>query len=298
MAGFGKGIKALLYPHIALLWLLTPTAMAGLILTFTVAQDNTVAVCVCYVLAAYVLTTWCCRIPRIVHFFRTLRHQNPLVKRWVEDVRFRMNVSLYGSLFWNGAYGLLQLWLAVVNRSFWYYSLACYYVLIAVMRFFLLRYVQCHRPGEQMTLELKKYRTCGWILLLMNLTLALMVFFMVYWNRSFVHHPIVTIAMAAYTFTAFTVAIVGLVRYRAYHSPAYAAVKTVRLVAACVSMLTLESAMLNAFGAETDALTRQGLQAATGAAVTAFTVTVAIFMIVRASRALKNKEQTDGQQPE
>ncbi len=54
--------------------------------------------------------------------------------------------------------------------------------------------------------ELIKYRNCGIAFLLMNLALSLMVFFMVYWNRTFEHHQITTIAMAAYTFGSMTMA--------------------------------------------------------------------------------------------
>ena len=59
--------------------------------------------------------------------------------------------------------------------------------------------------------ELLRYRLCGWIFLVMNLALSLMVFFMVYWNRTFHHHEITTIALAAYTFTAFTMAIINMI---------------------------------------------------------------------------------------
>ena len=122
--------------------------------------------------------------------------------------------------------------------------MAGYYIALAVMRFFLVRHTSKHKPGEKMKEELIKYRTCGWVFLLMNLTLSVMVFFMVYWNRTFHHHEITTITMAAYTFTAFTMAIINMVKYRKYNSPVYSASKAISLAAACVSMLTLAHALL------------------------------------------------------
>lgn len=86
-----------------------------------------------------------------------------------------------------------------------------------------------------------------WIFLAMNTALALIIFFMVYWNRTFDHNMITAIAMAAYTFTTFTVAIINLIKYRKYNSPILFASKTISMAAACVSMLTLESTMLTTF---------------------------------------------------
>ena len=75
--------------------------------------------------------------------------------------------------------------------------------------------------------ELKKYRACGIIFLIMNLTLALIIFFMVYWNRTFHHHEITTIALAAYTFTSLTFAIINIFKYRRLGSPVYSASKAI-----------------------------------------------------------------------
>ena len=140
--------------------------------------------------------------------------------------------------------------------------------------------------------ELLRYRACGWVFLFMNLALTLIIFFMVYWNRTFVHHEITTIAMAAYTFTTFTTAIINLIRYRKYKSPVYSASKAISLASACVSMLTLESTMLTTFGQGESPMFRQIMLAATGGAISLFVVMMAIYMIVQGSKGLKAlKEQ-------
>ena len=139
-----------------------------------------------------------------------------------------------------------------------------------------------------MQTELKKYRACGVVFLVMNLALVLIIFFMVYWNRSFEHHMITAIAMAAYTFTAFTVAIVNVVKYRKYNSPVFSASKAISLAAALVSMLTLESTMLTTFGDTTMTATAQKwMLGATGGAVSPPIVATAIYMIVVGSKKLK-----------
>ena len=163
------------------------------------------------------------------------------------------------------------------------------------MRFFLARYAGKNKPGERMLSELVRYRACGWIFLVMNLALSLIIFFMVYWNRTFNHHEITTIAMAAYTFTAFTAAIINIVKYRKYNSPVYSASKAISLAAACVSMLTLESTMLTPFGGETmDLLSRKILLGASGGVISAFVIAMAIYMIVQSTqkiRSLRSEEK-------
>jgi hypothetical protein len=286
---FKKLGKALLFPHIAIIIILVPLATAMLVCSMVFLGTEAIISYVSYVLAAYTLTVVCFRIPRMIAFFKSFKRDNKYARRLSEDTHLRVNLSLYGSFLWNFAYAIFQLCLGFYHHSFWFCSLAGYYVSLAVMRFFLARHVRSHRPGEEREKELKKYRACGVVFLLMNLALALMIFFMVYWNRTFHHHEITTIAMAAYTFTAFSFAIVGLVRYRKYDSPVYSASKAISLAAACVSMLTLESTMLTTFSeGEINVRLMLGL---TGAAISAFIVMMAVYMIVRATKQLKEMRE-------
>lgn len=291
--------KALLFPHTALMTVLIPIATVFLVYSMVFVGTESVLAYISYVLAAYTLTVWCFKIPHIIRFFKRFKNENKYARRWQEDERLRVNVSLYGSLILNAAYAVFQLWLGFYHGSFWFYSLAGYYILLAVMRFFLARHTSAHKPGEKMREELVKYRACGWIFLLMNLALTLMIFFMVYWNRSFVHHEITTIMMAAYTFTAFTVAVVNIIQYRKYNSPVYSASKAINLAAACVSMLTLESTMLTTWGQSDDENFRRIMLAATGIAVSLFIVVMAVYMIVQGNKGLsltKMKESKNGKQ--
>ena len=279
--------KALLFPHIVIMILLVPIATAFLVYSMMYLGTESAIAIIAYVLAAYTLTVWCFKIPYLIRFFKTFRNENRYAIRWREDDRLRVNLSLYGSLIWNAAYAIFQLWLGYYHHTFWFYSLAGYYISLAVMRFFLVRHTSVHKPGEKMREELVRYRACGWVFLVMNLALALIIFFMVYWNRTFRHHEITTIAMAAYTFTTFTTGIINIVRYRKYNSPVYSASKAINMAAACVSMLTLESTMLTTFGQGESPAFRQLMLALTGIAISAYIVTMAIYMIVKGNRGLK-----------
>lgn len=290
---FKKLGRALLFPHIAIMILLLPTATVMLVGSMVFVGTESVIAIISYIIAAYTLTVWCFRAPRLVKFFKNFKNENKYARRWREDSRLRVKLSLYASLSWNTLYGIFQLCLGFYHHTFWFCSLGAYYIFLAVMRFFLAHHTARYSPRERMRSELKRYRACGIVLLFMNLALALIVFFMVYWNRTFDHHTITAIAMAAYTFTALATAIVNVVKYRKYQSPVYSASKAISLAAACVSMLTLESTMLTTFGdGEINARLMLGL---TGGAVVALIVTMAVCMIMRANNQLKKMKENDNE---
>ena len=280
--------RALLFPHIAIMMILVPIATVFLVYSMVFCGTGSAIAIVSYVLAAYTLTVWCFRIPYLIRFFKTFKKENKYARRWQDDAGLRVNVSLYGTLIWNIAYALLQLGMGFWHHTFWFFSLAGYYISLAVMRFFLVRHTRKHKPGERMLDELRKYRACGIVFLIMNLALALIIFFMVYWNRTFHHHEITTIALAAYTFTSLAFAIVNTVKYRKYNSPVYSASKAISLAAACVSMLTLESTMLTTFGDGTISLTeRRILLGVSGGVISAGIIAMAIYMIVQGTKKIR-----------
>ena len=283
-----KICKVLLFPHMSILLVLLPVATVLLVYAMAVSGSEAPIAYVAYVLCAYTLTVWCVRVPWLIDFFKRFKSENKYARKWLDDTRLRVNVSLYGSLAWNALYGIFQLWLGFYHHTFWFYSLGAYYICLAVMRLFLVRHTRKYAPCEKIRVELVKYRACGWVFLIMNLALSLMIFFMVYWNRTFEHHMITAIAMAAYTFLAFTVAIVNIVKYKKYKSPVFSATKAISFAAACVSMLTLSSTMLTTFSDGTmGAVEKKIMLGSIGFAVSGVILVMAIGMIVKGTKELK-----------
>ena len=280
--------KALLFPHIAIMIILVPIATVLLVGSMVYIGTESLVAIVSYVISAYTLTVWCFKIPYLIKFFKTFKSENKYARKWQDDTRLRVNVSLYGSFIWNALYGIFQLWLGFYHHTFWFYSLGAYYICLACMRFFLVRHSRKYAPGEKMQIELIKYRACGIVFLVMNLALALIIFFMIYWNRTFEHHMITAIAMAAYTFMALTTAIVNVVKFSKYNSPVFSATKAISFAAACVSMLTLTSTMLTTFNDGTmDDISQKIMLGGVGVAVSGVIVTMAVYMIVQGTRKLK-----------
>ena len=141
--------KTLLFPHIAIMIVLVPISIVLLVASMVFIGTESAIAYISYVLSAYTLTVWCVKIPYLIKFFKAFKDENKYARKWQDDTRLRVNVSLYGSFFWNIAYALFQLWLGFYHHTFWFYSLGAYYICLAVMRFFLLLYTRKYAPGER-----------------------------------------------------------------------------------------------------------------------------------------------------
>ena len=159
------------------------------------------------------------------------------------------------------------------------------------MRFYLVNHTKKNKPGEDLLIEYKRYNICGWVMLLMNLTVTAIIFFIIYFDRTFYHHQITTIALAAYTFLTFSLSIYNFIKYRKFNSPVYSAAKSINLVAACVSMMTLTTTMLTTFGGEDVVEYKKLLLTMVGVVVSLFILTISIQIIIFTSKNLKKLKE-------
>ncbi len=260
--------------------------------------QNPVLQYVSYLASAYALVvtiTGFTYIRRAVGGVRKFVSDHPLMKKFrstkvgekfLTDARFRAGVSLYQGFFINLLYIIVKLVSGIVYRSAWFIALAVYYILLAVMRFLLVRRLNTQDEAA----ELRRYRLCGIMLLFMNQALTGIVVFIVRQNQGFAYPGLLIYAMAAYSFYAVTIAIVNIVKTRRHKSPILSASKAINLVAAMVSILSLETAMLAQFGENDDPMFRQVMTGATGGGVCTIVIGMAIYMIWRANKNLKQKE--------
>ena len=287
MDKFKKIAIKILFPNIILSITLFPVSLIFMLLSMLLIGMDSIFTYISYALAFYSLTIFCLRIPNIIFFFKRFKNENKYMVRLTNDVHLRMNIILISTLIINIAYALLQLAMGIYHKSFWFYSMSVYYILLALIRLYLSNYTRKYKVQENLKIELKKYRFSGYILLLMNLTITVILFFIIYWNRTFYHNEITTIALAAYTFLTFTMAIINFIKYRKYNSPVYSAAKSITLVAACVSMITLTTTMLTTFGSDDLIEFKQIILLFVGIVVALFINILAIQIIVSTTKKLK-----------
>lgn len=291
MQRFRRILLNICMPHPVLAY---PLMMVGFGLVLHVAftgQADTPLAYVSYGLSAYALILLCFRLPGIIRFWIDFKKTNPFAVRYCKDVQYRTRLSLNISTVINLLYAGLQLWAGISQHSIWFYALAAYYAMLALMRFFLLKEVRLHELGKNRFLEYLHYRLIAVLLLVLNLALGTICAYVVTRNRGFTHHEIVTIAMAAYTFYSLTMAIVSIFRCRKYHSPVLSASKHISLTSAMVSMLSLETAMFASFG-DNDPVLRFWITALSGAAIFITVLALAIYMLFLAGQELNKMKGT------
>lgn len=249
---------------------------------------------IAYFLSAYALIISIVGIVDIVKWVRNGVRNHPLVKKalhipllekYLKEVSFRTETSLYQGLLINLLYVAVKFFSGIYYRSFWFGALAVYYLLLAVMRFSLLHHVRRRKGGAEA--EWRRYRLCGIMLLFMNQALAVIVGVAIKQNKGFVYAGVLIYVMALYAFYMIIIAVINVCKFRKYGSPVLSAAKVINLTAALVSMFALETAMLTQFGGD-DVKFRQTMMSATGTGVCVIVLGMAVFMIIRSTKMLKN----------
>ncbi|MGN0683133.1 MAG: hypothetical protein ACI4JY_05595 [Oscillospiraceae bacterium] len=286
-----KKLIRLLYPPVWAIALLTPICTAALIFVFLFGYDEHPLAYAAYVLSFYTLTVVVMRLIKVLpkHYksAKNKVYSNPLGNRFMTDLPFRTHISLYGSLAVNLLYVALNVTLGILYRSAWFYTLALYYTILAVMRFLLVRFVNRIGIGKNRFKELRRSRLCGCILLSMNLFLSGAVLMIVYSNKGYEYHGILIYVMAAYTFYITTLAIINLIKFRKLGSPVMSMAKIINMAAALVSMLSLETAMFSEFGKDMPPENQRLMIMLTGAGVSVIIVTMSVYSIVKNSVEIK-----------
>lgn len=291
MEQFKRILKKALFPGLAVIGISVPIAAVLLIYTFVSGQEYSLMAYLSYVFSAYSLTILCAWIIKNAgnakKNMQTAIHKNDLAHRYLTDISFKMQVSLYLSLGLNLLYAAMKLFYGVYYRSVWFGTLAVYYIMLAMMRFLLLHHSNRNAFGENLVSELKRYRLCGVILLLMNTALSGVVILVVSKNEGFEYAGYLIYVMAMYAFYNIITAVRDVVKYRKYKSPVMSAAKAVKLAAALVSMLSLETAMLTQFDERKGPEFRRLMNGITGGCVCLVVLAIAVFMIWRATKQLK-----------
>ena len=256
--------------------------------------DGTPLAYAAYPLSAYALVVVCVAVPDAVRWLRHFIHNNrlmyrilsvPLGERFVRDELFRAELGLYRSLFINLLYAALKLSMGIVYRSDWFMALGIYYLLLAAMRYSLQRHIDWKAAVRDIPEELRRCRVCGIELLLMTLALMGLVTLMLLQRGGYRYPGLLIYGMALYTFYAMTIAVINVVKFKRKGSPVLYAAKALNLVAALVSLLALQTALIFEFGG--GEAYRRLMTGITGSAVCAIVLAVAVAMIALATRDLK-----------
>lgn len=276
--------------------LIAAVSFPAVIYVLASGKDGTAFACLAYTASGYALILVITGSFEIIRMIRRTADRNSLIRKVrnsslyekiLKDRMFRAGISLYLGLAVNLLYIVLNFISGIRYRSVWFTTLSAYYLMLALMRFLLLRYMNRNELGKHLREEFRRYRLCGILLLLMNWVLAGVVVLIVHKNNGFEYSGNLIYAMALYAFYAVILAVINVIKFRKLGSPVISAAKVINFTAALVSMLSLETAMLAQFGGAKEVMFRRIMTGATGGVVCAAVLGAAIFMIVHATKQLK-----------
>lgn len=288
----GKVLFRLLHPPRAVLCLVPPLSFAALFVLFLRGDTRDAAAYAIYMLSAYSLVIWVLAAPKqfqraaeAVRVSGTMQRikRSAFGGRYLSDLAFRGSVGICQWMAINFCYVMFRLAVGIRYASVWFLSMAVYYLVLGALRSYL---IVCYRRRSP-KLEQRCYRITAWLLFLLNIPMGGMIVLMIRTDSGYFYPGSVIYLSALYTFYAFILAIVNVVRFRALGSPILSAAKVLNLVSALMSLLGLQTAMIARFSANGEGY-RKLMNTVTGSAVYVAVIVIAVYML-RRSRNFEKK---------
>lgn len=141
-------------------------------------------------------------------------------------------------LMGNMAFAVYHLVFGIFAKSIWMLTLGVYYLILSIIRFFVLRTRKNTRLGTRFT---------GIMLMILAIPLLGSTVLSVIRDRGYNLHMIIMIAMAAYAFTKVTIATINLIKSRHGTDAKYMMLRNISFADALVSIFALQRSMLVSF---------------------------------------------------
>ena len=179
----------------------------------------------------------------------------------------------------NFLYVIFRIIIGLRYASVWFISMAVYYLALGGLR---LSLILSYRRRNNITGR-RCYRRTAWLLFLLNIPMGGMILLMVCTDAGYTYPGYIIYLSAMYTFYATIHAVINLARYRRLGSPILSAAKVLNFIAALMSVLGLQTAMIAQFSSDGESF-RKIMNAITGGAVWVTIILTAVFMLCRSKK--------------
>lgn len=291
----------LIHPVNWVLCFLPPVSFAALIFIFAAKKEDSAVAYPIFVLSAYSLTILIAALPSLAGRLKQVKEKlwshsrliqkissTTFGKKYLNDHLFRSNISIYQGMAINFAYMLFRFATAVQYRSVWFFSMAVYYLVLCMMKAYLVFSYQ-RRKQKGQTYEFQCYRWTAGILFLLNIPMGGMIILMIQTDSGFTYPGYLIYLSALYTFYMMILSVINLIKFQKMGSPILSASKVLNFVSALMSVLGLQTAMISRFSFEGEAY-RKMMNTITGTAVFATVIVTIIVMFIRSSKSKKEVE--------
>lgn len=261
--------------HRIVLYLLTAVCVALSLIEVTFQCFPYAAGMLFYVLAAVMLTVSCYYF--IVNIRRDIREiikpaiaANRYTNMVAEDYRLRTILFAVPGMMSNIIFAVFNGVVAVTSRSAWLGTLAAYYILLSLMRSGVVtqerRLSRIRDEKERMRKELRVYRRNSVMFLFLAVVLAGAAVLLVNSEGGKSYPGYAIYAAAAYTFYKIIMSTIQVLKVGKRKSPLLTITRRIGYIDACVSILTLQTAMFASFASGQEDFMLL-MNAATGAVV-------------------------------
>ena len=290
-----KLLQKLLHPPGWVLIFVPLLSFAALAAVFIRQCPENILVYLIYSLSAYSLTIWLAALPGLTKRAKSAMMgsklmrkaaASPIMGRYFKDLAFRGRISIYQCIAVNLFYVAFRIMAAIRYASVWFLSMAVYYLVLGGLRAYL---IVCYRRRTP-ELERRCYHTTAWFLFLLNIPMGGMIVLMVRTDSGFSYPGYVIYLSALYTFYTMITSAINLIRFRRLGSPILSAAKVLHFVAAMMSILGLQTAMISRFS-ENGENYRRMMNAITGSFVYCIVILIAIYMLLH-GRYLRKKAES------
>lgn len=243
--------------------------------------DYTAITYISYIVSAYTLIVVVTFVVQKGKVIRNRIEKRPLAKRYQNDVDFQMKTKVLTSLILNILYAIVKLGIGMFYQSFWDIQIAIYYILICGCRFTFFQYMRHYTLGQYPQKEYIKYKHCGYFLMGINMVWIGTTILMVWYHHTYDYPGTLIYVAALYAFYTIGIAIKNMIKYRKSVSSIIKAMNCLHLVTACLSIFSLQTAMLTQFGNHNSIVVKQAANGLTGTIVCTLIVLLSVYMIRR-----------------
>lgn len=288
--GAWSGWKKVLFPH----WLVVATIMLlsilGLSWTFLTGHENSIVAYLIYCISAYALVVLILFAVKFAPKAKKRIEQDPLAQKIKEKERSEgaFGIGMYAEQCINFVYGIFKIASGVVHGSAWIGADGIYNLAQGLIQLYqILR----HKKATDIQGQWKAYRQCGFMMIVLHLTMTGMVFQMIHMGRHEDSSEIMIIATAAFTFYKLINTFVNVAKDRQHKNPVDSAVYFLDLSQALYNLFVLQVGLLWVFGGAGFAYQKL-MNSLTGGAVCLLVCCMGFYMLWRSRRDMKKLEET------
>ncbi|MGO4948434.1 hypothetical protein ACTQ50_19085 [Blautia sp. Sow4_E7] len=258
-----KYIPSLRLRYRIFLYFVTIVCIALALVNVVFASFPNLAGILFYVLAAVTVTASCYYI--MIHIRQDIRETikpaiaaNPYTNKVTTDYRWRTILFAVPGMVSNMIFAAFNGVIGITSHSAWFGTLSAYYILLSIMRAGIVRHEReiaaLKEKQEHMRRELSVYRKNSVLFLFMAVVLAGAVILLLNAQGGKDYPGLTIYAVATYTFYKIIMSTVQVIKVGKRKSPLLSIARKIGYIDACVSILTLQTAMFASFAEGEEAL--------------------------------------------